>query len=319
MSTPVASILIPCFNAEPWLGAALDSALGQGDVPVEVIVIDDGSSDASIDLVRAQSRRGVRLLQQAHRGASAARNRGLAEARGHYIQFLDADDLLGPAKISRQIARLEAGSAGSAVASCAWGRFDHRAQPETAAFVDTAVFRDFTPATDFLKLHAATGAMMHVAAWLTPRSLLDAAGPWDERLSMNDDGEYFARVLRQAGAIRFAPDVRTYYRSNRTDSLSQRRTPKELATLADSAAGIEQQLLAVEPKPRPPTRAALAEMWERLKFELYPECPDRSAAAGRRARAWGQPVCPPPFGPRLRWLALLGGWKLARRLQTRFR
>ncbi|HXA13543.1 MAG TPA: glycosyltransferase family 2 protein, partial [Opitutaceae bacterium] len=164
---PFISILIPCHNAAPWLVQTLESALAQTWAHKEIIVVDDGSTDDSAGIAHTYASRGVRLVLQENRGAAAARNHALREARGEFLQFLDADDLISLEKISAQVALLSTRPTGT-VASCAWGRFAD--DPATARFIDEAVFRDFTP-MDFMALSACTGAMMHPSAWLVPRAV----------------------------------------------------------------------------------------------------------------------------------------------------
>lgn len=94
------SIIIPCFNAEQYISEAIESALNQTYGAIEVIVIDDGSTDNSTDII-ARYNKQVCFVKQENGGPGAARNRGLDLAKGDYIQFLDADDLLGPDKIER--------------------------------------------------------------------------------------------------------------------------------------------------------------------------------------------------------------------------
>ncbi|RRJ96675.1 glycosyltransferase family 2 protein [Opitutaceae bacterium TAV4] len=159
------SILIPCHNAARWLGATLDSALAQTWPRCEIIVIDDGSTDDSPRLAASYANRGVQLLRQPQRGAAAARNATLNRARGDYLQFLDADDLLAPEKIASQITRLAAAPAGS-VASAAWTRF--RDDPSISQFIPEPVWCDALP-LDWLVLSWSGGGMMHPAAWLVPR------------------------------------------------------------------------------------------------------------------------------------------------------
>lgn len=102
MVTPLVSIVIPCWNAVRYVGEAIESALAQTYPNREVIVIDDGSTDDSIDVIRSYGDR-TRWESGPNRGACAARNRGIELAVGDFIQFLDADDLLYPEKIERQI------------------------------------------------------------------------------------------------------------------------------------------------------------------------------------------------------------------------
>ena len=99
---PPVSIIIPCWNAEQYVSEAIESALGQTYPNAEVIVIDDGSTDNSLDIIRSFASR-VRWATGPNRGGSAARNRGLALAQGEFIQFLDADDLLYPDKLAKQV------------------------------------------------------------------------------------------------------------------------------------------------------------------------------------------------------------------------
>lgn len=115
--SPLVSIIIPCFNGEAYVADAIRSALAQTYASREVIVVDDGSTDGSLDIIRSFGDQ-VRALAEPHRGGSAARNRGLAAARGEYIQFLDADDVLYPDKLAVQVPLLSGSDCD--VVFCAW-------------------------------------------------------------------------------------------------------------------------------------------------------------------------------------------------------
>lgn len=99
---PLVTVVIPCYNTEDFIGRAIESALAQTYPNVEVVVVDDGSTDGSLDVLRSFGDR-IRWTTGPNRGASAARNRGIELARGELIQFLDADDTLHPEKIQVQI------------------------------------------------------------------------------------------------------------------------------------------------------------------------------------------------------------------------
>lgn len=96
------SIIIPCYNNEDFVGEAIESALAQTWRDVEVIVVDDGSSDRSSEVISGYSDR-VRCVRQRQKGASAARNNGLSVASGEFIQFLDADDVLLPHSVNSRL------------------------------------------------------------------------------------------------------------------------------------------------------------------------------------------------------------------------
>src|SRR6187397_1072894 len=94
------SIITPCYNGSRYIRETLQSALAQTHPPLEVIVIDDGSTDDSAALAE-NAGPPVRVIRQTNQGESVARNRGIAEARGSHVLFLDADDMLEPESLSR--------------------------------------------------------------------------------------------------------------------------------------------------------------------------------------------------------------------------
>ncbi len=306
-ATPLVSVVIPCYNSVAWISAAINSVRVQTWPNREIIVVNDGSTDASLGAARACAGPDLRVFDQPNRGASAARNAGLRVARGEFIQFLDADDLLHPAKIETQVHALA--PAAHALASGEWARF--RDNPAEARFISDSNWCDLS-AIEFLQLAFEDGRMMHPAAWLAPRALLDAAGPWDESLSLNDDGEYFARVMLRASGIRFCAGARSYYRSHLRQSLSGRKDFRALASLYRSFELTLGYLAAADNSPR--TRAAVAHGWKWLAFELYPGRSDLAAQAEAHCRAFGGSRRPLPAGSRFQLASRLLGWRLAKRL-----
>jgi hypothetical protein len=111
------SVVIPAFNAAEWLDASIASVRAQAYQPIEVIVADDGSSDATASKAEAL---GARVVRTAGAGPGGARNAGIEAARGEFLQFLDADDMIAPGKIARQVGRLS--STGGDVA---WEPYHH--------------------------------------------------------------------------------------------------------------------------------------------------------------------------------------------------
>jgi glycosyltransferase involved in cell wall biosynthesis len=106
---PLVSVIVPAYNAAPFIAEALESVLRQDYRPIEVIVVDDGSADATAEIARSFGPP-VLVLGQAHAGIGAARNAAIAAAYGELLAFLDADDLWTPGKLSRQVSQLEADS-----------------------------------------------------------------------------------------------------------------------------------------------------------------------------------------------------------------
>ncbi len=91
--TPAVSVVIPLYNKEKWVGRAVKSVLSQTFWDFELIIIDDGSTDKSLERVKEFQDDRIRIITQKNRGVSAARNRGVSEAKGRYIAFIDADDI----------------------------------------------------------------------------------------------------------------------------------------------------------------------------------------------------------------------------------
>ena len=118
---PLVSVLIPCYNAGRWIDETLDSVLAQTWPNVEIIVVDDGSTDDSGAILDGYAARGVTCIHQPNRGKTAALNRCLHGARGEFVQYLDADDLLAPDKIELQVSRLT--EAEGCIATAKWARF----------------------------------------------------------------------------------------------------------------------------------------------------------------------------------------------------
>ncbi|HWA07871.1 MAG TPA: glycosyltransferase family 2 protein [Opitutaceae bacterium] len=306
---PLVSILIPCYNAESWLADTLESALGQTWTHREIIVVDDGSRDGSLAVARRFEARGVRVIAQTNRGASAARNAALAASRGDWLQFLDADDLLAPEKIERQLA-LGATTGPEIVLSGTWARFtgsvaDARLDPQPLAI-------DASPA-DWVVTKFERNTMMHPAAWLVPRPLAERAGPWNESLSLDDDGEYFTRVVLAAQGVRCCAGAVSYYRSQLANSLSRTKSDAAWSSAFRSLELSVNGLLLREDSPR--TRQACANALQRLIYEAYPRAAPARAEAARRVALLGGSRLSPEGGPSFQRVRRLVGWRIAKRLQ----
>ena len=309
-SPPLISILVPCFNAAPWLEETLASALSQSWPHKEIIVVNDGSTDGSLSIARRFEAQGVKVIDQPNAGQSAAFNTAIRAARGEYLEFLDADDLLAPDKIARQVARLAELPTGWLVTG-GWARF--RRDPAEAAFTPGPVARDLAPLDWVLSLWE-SDSMMHGAAWLVPAQIVARAGDWNERLSLINDFEFFSRLVLASAGVAHCPAARSYYRSAVTGSLSGRRSAAAWNSAYASVRLGTTALLAREDSPR--TRRACANVWRNLTFDAYPDAPLELRREGEeRVRSLGAQLGRPVGGPWFTLAARLTGWKAARRLQ----
>jgi hypothetical protein len=181
------SIVIPCYNQARFLGDAIESALGQTCPPLEVIVVDDGSTDDTESIVARY--RGPKYLRQRNAGAPSARNRGFRESRGDFLLFLDADDRLLPEAVAHGVAALArhgdwAFATGHVRLIAADGTFE-RSPPQEHA-----------PGDQFLAL-LRSNYIWAPGAVLYRRSALDAAGPFDPLARASADYELNLRLARQ--------------------------------------------------------------------------------------------------------------------------
>jgi glycosyltransferase involved in cell wall biosynthesis/peptidoglycan/xylan/chitin deacetylase (PgdA/CDA1 family) len=207
---PLVSILIPAHNAQEWISDTLRSVVAQTWERKEIIVVDDGSTDQTVAIARKFESDGVQVVSQKNQGAAAARNTALSLSQGDYIQWLDADDLLAPDKIARQMEVMGKGRSKRTLLSSAFGKFMYRWY--RAQFIPTALWSDLSP-TEWLLRKMGENLYMQTATWLVSRELTEASGPWDTRLLSDDDGEYFCRVLLASDGVRFVPEAKTYYRA----------------------------------------------------------------------------------------------------------
>jgi glycosyltransferase involved in cell wall biosynthesis len=307
---PLVSVIIPCRNGAAWLGDAIDSCLGQSWKHLEIIVVDDASTDGSRGVAARYRDRGVVAFDSPRRGAAAARNAGLQRARGEFIQFLDADDVLDAEKIRVQMERL-ADAPGGAVGSGAWARF--REQPSEAVFAAEPVWRDFPAPEEFLIASWRGGGMMANFAWLSPRAVLDRAGPWDETLSLVDDGEYFCRVVLAASAVVFCANACGFYRTAAAPGLSRRRDRAALIS-GFTATDLSCRRL-LQRCNSPAAQTACATSYLRFAYDAYPDARDLVAVAERRARELGGSELRPGGGRAFQLLAKGFGWKFGKQCQ----
>jgi GT2 family glycosyltransferase len=308
---PLVSILIAAYNAERWIADTIRSAVAQTWAAKEIIVVDDGSTDQTFEIVRQFESESVRVVKQPNQGAAAARNRAFSLSRGEYIQWLDADDLLAPDKIARQMEVVREGGSRRTLLSSSWGQFMHR--PSRARFTSTELWCDLSPA-EFLLRKIGKKLFMQTATWLVSRELSEAAGPWDTRMVSDDDGEYFCRVLLASDGIRFVREARVYYRSLGTMSLSYVGwSDRKLEALWGSIQLHIRYLRSLEDSDR--VRAACVRYLQNYVIDFYPLRLDIVEEMHETARELGGQLEAPHLSWKYSWIRRIFGWSCAQRAQ----
>jgi len=304
---PLVSILIPAYNCERWLADSVASALAQTYAHTEVIIVDDGSKDNTLAVARRFEGPAVRVATQPNAGAAAARNKAFSLAQGDYIQWLDADDLLGRDKV-----RLQMEAAGvhgpRALYSCGWGFFRHR--PWKAQFIATPLWESQAP-IEWLTRKWEHNAHMQTATWLTSRQLAEEAGPWDTQLLNDDDGEYFFRVINRCDKIEFVEGAKVYYRivqGSRLSFIGKDNRKKDAQCL-----GMERQVAAlrrIEDSER--VRRAALNYLNTWLHNFYPERPDLVNRLELVAQSLGGTLQIPRLAWKYRWIQKFCGWHAAK-------
>lgn len=321
MTVPLVSILIPAHNAAPWLAQTLESALAQTWPRIEIIVVENNSTDDTLAVARRFEARGVRVLISPRAGAAAARNLAFTESRGEMVQYLDADDLLSPDKIAQQMVHLNpAEPVVSLSARCEF--FDGEDPLQAPVERGWPFVPSPNPRAWLAAMLGANGPAGFVGLhqWLTPHALIARAGPWNETLTVNDDGEFFCRVLLQAREIRTELSAVAYYRRHRAEhSLSSafRKTRHHVESMI-TAVDLMVAHFAAGPA-IPGLNRAFARHYFEAAVISYPLHPEFSRAAERKARQLDPGVATPATSRFAKYLHPVTGWRFERLLAHWYR
>jgi glycosyltransferase involved in cell wall biosynthesis len=308
---PLVSILIPAYNAQELIAETLRSATAQTWKRKEIVVVDDGSTDRTAEVARGFASKGVTVVSTQNGGLSAAQNQAFRHSQGDYIQWLDSDDLLAPDKIERQLAALRDSDSKRTLLSSPWAPFYYRRRG--ARFVHNSLWQDLSPVEWLLRMMSENLHMQN-ATWLVSRELTEAAGPWNEGLQYDQDGEYFTRVLIASEGTRFVPGTGIYYRDRGASQLSYiGNSDKKKESMLVSMKLHIQYLRSLEESDR--VRKACLSYMQTWFGNFYPERPDLVAQLQSLAGQLGGQLEPPLLPWKYAWLEPVFGGKAARRAQ----
>lgn len=230
---PLVSILMPVFNSERFLSSTIENILSQSYRNIELIIVNDGSTDNSYAIAYQYTKdTRVKLFSQLNAGAHAARNRAIKESTGEYIMFMDADDLISQDKITKQMDLLQKNDVYTVISS-QWDIF-YNDKDETC-FPKRCIYKDYVNPIDMLVEMINKGEMMQTSCWLVSRELIKSVGGWDSRFTINDDGVFFSKVLTKASKVCYCPEANVYYRRGHASlSTDNIYSEKKLRALLDS-------------------------------------------------------------------------------------
>jgi glycosyltransferase involved in cell wall biosynthesis len=210
---PLVSVIIPVFNGEAFLREAVQSVLDQKYSPVEIIVVDDGSTDGTANVARSLPEN-VRYLRQSNQGPAAARNRGIEHARGSLIAFTDADDLWPPAKLELQLPCLIKDPAIEIV----MGRIQQ--------VLLSGTVNGQTQSEEF----GEPAFSVNLGSAVIRKSVFDRVGLFDETMRYSEDVDWFMRAREGGAAIMTIDAVTLFYRQHE-QNMTRGKSTSELNVL----------------------------------------------------------------------------------------
>lgn len=299
------SVLIPCYNASPFLKETLESCILNLLPSDEIILIDDHSEDNSMEMAQNFLERSsvqFRVESNTKKGACSARNMAFELSKGDLIQWLDSDDLLGPNKIPHQRDKLSHQSRGLAVSPF----IPFVGNTRTGIIAEERTWPSelhMSPA-DWLS----QGHMTIPACWLGHRTVFGDAGPWNPKLTVNQDGEFFARALANAEDVTFCDDSHVFYRRGIPCSVSS-FTPEKAESLLESVKLIHSTALTVEHSPR--MAQMVANTIQHAIYTAYPYASDKIEEASRMLEQLPSPTIgnPNAVSPFSKLINQTFGWK----------
>ena len=220
--TPLVSILIPVYNAQEYIEETIESLIEQTYSNIEIILVDDGSIDSSLKILREfeKNYKHIRVYSQKNSGASVARNSAFEKSTGMYIQYFDADDIMHKDKILFQIEALKHHSFNSkVVATGKWTKFYQ--DIETSVMQEQNIDKSYEDILLYFKESWENREYVIGQSWLIHRNLHVNVGQWKKELTLDDDGDFFARVAYGSKEIVFVKDSIVYWRQDNPESISK--------------------------------------------------------------------------------------------------
>lgn len=230
---PLISVVIPCYNAELFLAETVESVLRQTFTDYEIILIDDGSTDGTLEVIKSFGDR-LRSEEGVNKGASAARNRGTQLAQGKLIQYVDADDLLMPDALASRVNAMQSENAD--VAYSDWQRLEEKKGEFQPGAVISRKIEDVHPDAQIALF---TDFWAPPAAILYSREIVKAIGGWNESLPIIQDARFFLDAALMGAKFVYVPGVGCQYRVHKSNSLSRRNRPEFFQDIYRNACQVE--------------------------------------------------------------------------------
>jgi len=309
MDYPLISIITPCYNSQEYLRETISSVLNQSYRNFEWILINDGSSDKTEEIILEIEVERIKYLYQENKGQCAASNLGLSQSKGQFIKFLDSDDLLNDTHLENLVKCIVDNET---LVSCAWGRFyknDIKSFKKEIEDVSKSMESFRWLKTALTQRHD----MMPGWLWLIPKKIIEKTGGWDERFTLNNDFEFSVRLLLASKQVIFCNQAILYYRTN-SNTLSSIFNEESLSNaISSNLLGIGYILERENTKF---TRRICANRLQEWVFITYPTYPKLYRLIQSEIKKLGGSNLKIGGGVKIQIFRLIFGWKLTLRIKA---
>lgn len=307
MSRPLVSIIIPVYNAGPYVAESIASAVNQTWPNKEIIIVDDASTDNSYDIVKKYECDWIKVYSlEANGGQSHASNFGYLKSSGSFIKFLDADDIIAVDYLSKMMASVTSED-DLYFSNCASFKGDFDLSSIVPYDFNTG--EKMTPVEFLLN---PISNMRQGGRWLIPRRIIERGGLWNEKLSLINDFEYFLRLALSSNFIHFVDNAFLYYR-HVENSLSSQGSRKAIqsAFLSIKLAGVKFR----ETEDSERVRQYIANTLQSFLHSFYPRYKDVAKQIEAQIKELGGSDVKFDVGKKMLLVNKYLGWKTAKRLQ----
>ncbi|WP_184544988.1 glycosyltransferase family 2 protein [Mucilaginibacter sp. FT3.2] len=308
--TPLVSICIPVYNCESYIDETIESVINQTYKNIEIIVVDDGSTDGTLFTLEKLKTNQISIYYQQNAGAAAARNLAYSKSNGQYIKFLDGDDIINPEMIDSQVNL--AIEHQHCIISAKWGRF-YNNDLDTFKLSTEDCWQTLA-AYDWICSSWKNGhSMTQSGMFLLPKQIIENAGLWNEQLTLIDDLDFFTRVILKCKAVVFDQNSTLYYRSGNGGSLSDRKQAEAMQSAFRAISNATTNLLAVRASAE--AKLACANTWQHYIYLAYPKHSKLANEAQKRVDELGGSTLKFMAGGVTQIITGLIGWRATKRIK----
>ena len=307
---PLVSIIMPLYNAQKYVAEAIESVINQTNTNWELIIVNDGSTDNSLEVATKFESNKIRVYTKKNAGAAAARNYGYQLSKGTFIKFFDADDLINPKMIEEQVNLATKNP--DCIISGKWGRF-YKDDLATFKLSPEDCWLDMKPVDWMCSSWRRAQNMTQPGIFLIPKKTIDQIGLWNENLSLVDDMEFFTKIILGSKSVIFCERAILQYRSGMGSyALSGYKSTKSVQSYFLSLELSTSYLLNYSKSDL--ARLCCANLWQGFVYEYYLKHNDLVKQAENYIKKSGKSDLKFTSGRTTKYLSYIFGWKNSKKI-----